>query len=85
MNIRFRSTLLLTSAAGALTLANTVGAMLGALVAGFILLPKLGIELSFFTLTNTDNPIFSLKATIFIGGTTWNKFSNRRKTIFCFE
>lgn len=37
-------------AAGALTLANTVGAMSGALVAGFVLLPRLGMERSFFAL-----------------------------------
>jgi spermidine synthase len=35
-------------ATGALTLANTVGAMLGALLAGFVLLPGLGVERSFF-------------------------------------
>ena len=34
--------------AGALTLANTTGAALGSLVAGFVLLPVLGIERSFF-------------------------------------
>jgi predicted membrane-bound spermidine synthase len=36
--------------AGALTLANTVGAMLGALLGGFLLLPRLGMEWSFFAL-----------------------------------
>jgi predicted membrane-bound spermidine synthase len=36
--------------AGLLTLANTVGAMLGPLVAGLYLLPRLGMEISFFTL-----------------------------------
>jgi predicted membrane-bound spermidine synthase len=40
----------LTRTTGSLTLANTLGAMLGALVAGFVLLPRLGIERSFFTL-----------------------------------
>ena len=39
-----------TRAAGFLTLANTAGAMLGALVAGFLLLPLLGMERSFFAL-----------------------------------
>lgn len=37
-------------AAGTLTLANTLGAMLGALAGGFILLPYLGVELSIFLL-----------------------------------
>lgn len=36
--------------AGTLTLANTTGAMLGALGGGLVLLPQLGIELSFFVL-----------------------------------
>ena len=35
-------------AAGVLTLANTVGAMLGSLLAGFVLLPFMGIEKSIF-------------------------------------
>jgi spermidine synthase len=35
---------------GALTLANTVGAGLGSLAGGFVLLPWLGIEASFFTI-----------------------------------
>jgi spermidine synthase len=39
-----------TESAGALTLANTVGAMLGALGAGFLLLPRLGTERSLFGL-----------------------------------
>ncbi len=37
-------------AAGVLTLANTVGAMTGALAGGFLLLPGLGMERSFFGL-----------------------------------
>ena len=37
-------------AAGLLTLANTVGAMLGSLLAGFVLLPLAGMEASFFLL-----------------------------------
>lgn len=37
-------------AAGTLTLANTLGAMLGALAGGFILLPYLGMEYSLFLL-----------------------------------
>jgi spermidine synthase len=36
--------------AGVLTLANTLGAMVGALVAGFVLLPVLGMERSIFAL-----------------------------------
>jgi len=36
--------------AGALTFANTTGAAFGALCAGFLLLPSLGMELSFFIL-----------------------------------
>ena len=39
-----------TRAAGLLTLANTTGAMLGAPLAGFALLPALGMERSFFVL-----------------------------------
>jgi spermidine synthase len=39
-----------TRAAGLLTLANTTGAMLGAPLAGFALLPGLGMERSFFAL-----------------------------------
>lgn len=39
-----------TRAAGYLTLANTVGAMLGALVAGFLLVPGWGLEASFAVL-----------------------------------
>jgi predicted membrane-bound spermidine synthase len=39
-----------TRAAGYLTLANTLGAMLGALVAGFLLVPGLGVEASFAVL-----------------------------------
>jgi spermidine synthase len=38
------------SAAGLLTLANTLGAMLGALVGGFVLLPYLGMERSIYVL-----------------------------------
>lgn len=40
-----------TQSAGFLTLANTVGAMLGSLGAGFLLLPGLGIERSIFCLS----------------------------------
>jgi spermidine synthase len=36
---------------GLLTMVNTVGAALGALLAGFVLLPKLGMEKSFFLLS----------------------------------
>jgi predicted membrane-bound spermidine synthase len=39
-----------TRAAGVLTLANTTGAGLGSLAAGFVLLPGLGMERSFFLL-----------------------------------
>ena len=39
-----------TRSAGLLTLANTVGGALGALAAGFLLLPVLGMERSFFLL-----------------------------------
>jgi predicted membrane-bound spermidine synthase len=38
------------AATGALTLANTFGAMLGSLLAAFVLLPVLGLERSFFLL-----------------------------------
>jgi spermidine synthase len=37
-----------TRAVGLLTLANTVGGMIGSLAAGFILLPYIGVETSFF-------------------------------------
>lgn len=37
-----------TKTAGLLTLANTTGGMIGSLVAGFVLIPFLGIEKSFF-------------------------------------
>jgi predicted membrane-bound spermidine synthase len=37
-------------AAGTVTVANTMGAMLGALVGGFVLLPRLGMERSLFVL-----------------------------------
>jgi spermidine synthase len=37
--------------AGKLTLANTLGAMSGALLTGFVLLPRLGVESSLFALT----------------------------------
>ena len=40
-----------TRAVSWLTLANTIGSMLGALVAGFVLLPLLGVEKSFFVLS----------------------------------
>ena len=38
-------------AAGTVTVANTLGAMLGALAGGFFLLPQLGMERSFFVLS----------------------------------
>jgi predicted membrane-bound spermidine synthase len=40
-----------TTASGLLTLANTTGGMLGSLIAGFALIPILGVEKSFFALT----------------------------------
>ncbi|MCG6922043.1 MAG: spermidine synthase [Acidobacteria bacterium] len=39
-----------TRAAGWLTMANTIGAMIGSLLAGFVLVPGLGMERSFFVL-----------------------------------
>jgi len=39
-----------TRAAGLVTLANTIGAMVGTVLAGFVLLPKAGMENSFFLL-----------------------------------
>jgi predicted membrane-bound spermidine synthase len=42
-----------TRATGMLTLANTTGAMIGGPIAGFILLPGLGMERSFFALAST--------------------------------
>ena len=39
-----------TRTTGVLTLANTLGAMLGSLIAGFVLLPGLGLERSLFAL-----------------------------------
>ncbi len=41
-----------TRTTGLLTLANTTGAMLGALIGGFVLLPRLGMEQSFFLLAS---------------------------------
>lgn len=38
-------------ATGLLTLSNTLGAMIGAIVAGFVLLPMLGMEKSFWTIS----------------------------------
>ncbi len=38
-------------ATGLLTLSNTLGAMIGAMVAGFVLLPMLGMEKSFWTIS----------------------------------
>lgn len=40
-----------TRSAGLLTLANTLGAALGPILAGFVLLPTLGMEASFFALS----------------------------------
>ncbi|MBW2666001.1 MAG: spermidine synthase [Deltaproteobacteria bacterium] len=42
-----------TRAAGWLTLANTVGGVVGAIVGGFVMLPLLGIELSLFALATS--------------------------------
>ena len=42
-----------TQAAGMLTLANTAGGMLGSLLGGFVLLPTIGVEKSFFSLAVT--------------------------------
>ena len=39
-----------TLSAAGLTLSNTLGAMFGSLVAGFVLIPRLGLERSFFVL-----------------------------------
>jgi spermidine synthase len=39
-----------TRAAAGVTFANTVGAMLGPLIAGFVLIPSLGMEVAFFLL-----------------------------------
>lgn len=39
-----------TKTTGLLTLANTLGSLVGALLGGFLLLPLLGVELSFFVL-----------------------------------
>lgn len=39
-----------TLSAAGLTFSNTIGAMLGSLVAGFVLIPRLGVEDSFFVL-----------------------------------
>ena len=42
-----------SATAGALTLANTIGAMCGALFGGFVLLPRLGMDASFLALAVT--------------------------------
>jgi predicted membrane-bound spermidine synthase len=47
-------------AAGLLTLVNTLGAMLGSLVAGFVLLPLVGMERSFFVLAAAYGAVAAL-------------------------
>jgi len=49
-------------AAGKLTLANTLGAMAGALLAGFVLLPRLGVERTLFASMLTYGLIGALPA-----------------------
>lgn len=49
-----------TRAAGLLTLANTTGAMLGAPLGGFVLLPGLGMERSFFVLAAAYGAVCAL-------------------------
>jgi hypothetical protein len=49
-------------AAGLLTLANTVGAMLGSLTAGFVLLPLAGVETSLLLLTAVYGLVAALSA-----------------------
>lgn len=66
-----------TRTAGTLTLANTMGAMCGALLAGFVLLPRLGMEMSFFALGLAYGGVacFGLKAGLSSrprsGGESW--------------
>lgn len=58
-----------TEAAGRLTLANTAGAMIGALAAGFLVLPRIGIERSIFALA---------AAYVVVAAATWRGASWRR-------
>ena len=61
------------AATGVLTLANTLGAMLGSLLAAFVLLPVLGMERSFFLLA------LVYAATVLVipapGGSRWRRMS----------
>jgi len=56
-------------AAGFLTLANTAGSILGALLAGFLLLPHLGVERSLFAVTLA----YGAGAVLLTGNTTTSK------------
>lgn len=55
-----------TKSAGLLTLANTIGGMLGSLIGGLILLPVIGVEKSFFILA-----IVYWLACIIVFGESW--------------
>jgi predicted membrane-bound spermidine synthase len=59
---------------GWLTLANTLGAMLGSLCAGFLLLPRLGIETSIFVLAAA---YLAAAALIFAGSAATERLSLR--------
>ena len=63
-----------TRSAGLFTMANTVGSMAGALVGGFLLLPVLGIELSFFLLALAYGLVAALVAPgTFAAATSWGR------------
>lgn len=58
-------------AAGLLTMANTVGALTGALAGGFVLLPQLGVEASLFTLAIAYVGVAGGSATSLSGRWAW--------------
>jgi spermidine synthase len=66
-----------TRATSRLTLANTLGATLGAITGGFILLPHLGMEHSFFTL----GLAYGLVALLAIAGDRGRKRSPRERLL----
>jgi spermidine synthase len=68
-----------TETAGALTLANTAGAALGALAGGFVLLPVLGMERSFFLIAVLYG---GLGALLFLRGKVRSKIAYAAGAVF---
>jgi predicted membrane-bound spermidine synthase len=66
-----------TKASAALTFANTTGAMLGSLAAGFVLIPFLGVEWSFFLLGLSYGGVAFLS----LGAGAYQKTPTREETI----